>query len=81
MQVWRAASVNAQDLFTAGQLKLFARKINGRLDLAADTKELTVIQPDNPAHHRFKCRTRRPNQRLTPHATAPGRTNPRNKRA
>ena len=43
-----AASVNAQDLFTAGQLKLFARKINGRLDLAADTKELTVIQPENP---------------------------------
>ncbi len=43
-----AASVNAHDLFTAGQLKLFARKINGRLDLAADTKELTVIQPDNP---------------------------------
>ncbi|CAN0493307.1 unnamed protein product, partial [Phaeothamnion confervicola] len=40
-----AASVNAQGLFTAGQLKLFARKINGRLDLAADTKELTVIQP------------------------------------
>ncbi len=43
-----AASVNAQGLFTAGQLKLFARKINGRLDLAANTKELTVIQPDNP---------------------------------
>ncbi|HUQ37576.1 MAG TPA: DUF2125 domain-containing protein [Aestuariivirga sp.] len=42
-----AAGVNAQDLFTAGQLKLFARKINGRLDLAADTKELTVIQPEN----------------------------------
>lgn len=42
------ANVNAQDLFTAGQLKLFARKINGRLDIAADTKELTVIQPDNP---------------------------------
>jgi hypothetical protein len=29
-------------------LKLFARKTNGRLDLAADTKELTVIRPDNP---------------------------------
>lgn len=43
-----AAGVKAQDLFTAGQLRLFARKINGRLDLAADTKELTVIQPDNP---------------------------------
>ncbi len=42
-----AASVNAQDLFTAAQLKLFARKINGRLDLAADAKELTVIQPEN----------------------------------
>ena len=43
-----AASINAQDLFTAGQLKLFARKINGKLELAADTKELTVIQPENP---------------------------------
>ena len=43
-----AASVNAQGLFTAGQLKLFARKVNGRLDLAASTSELTVIQPDNP---------------------------------
>lgn len=51
-QDWNAsletASVNAQGLFTAGQLKLFARKINGRLDLAADTKEFTVVQPDNP---------------------------------
>ena len=43
-----AASVNAQSLFTAGQLKLFARKLNGRLDLAANTKELTIIQPDIP---------------------------------
>ena len=43
-----AASVNAQGLFTSAQLKLFARKINGRLDLAADTKELTVIRPENP---------------------------------
>lgn len=42
-----AAGVNAQDLFTAGQLKLFARKINGRLDLAASTKELKVVQPEN----------------------------------
>ncbi len=42
------ARVNANGLFTADQLKLFARKVNGRLDLAADTKELTVIQPDNP---------------------------------
>lgn len=42
------ASVTAQGLFTAGQLKLFARKLNGRLDLAANTKELTVIQPDIP---------------------------------
>ena len=41
------ASVNAHGLFTAGQLKLFARKINGRLDLAASTNELTVIQPEN----------------------------------
>jgi hypothetical protein len=43
-----AASVNVQDLFTASQLKLFARKINGGLDLAADTKELTVLRPENP---------------------------------
>lgn len=43
-----AAGVSAQGLFTAGQLKLFARKINGRLDLAANTRELTVIQPENP---------------------------------
>jgi hypothetical protein len=43
-----AASINAQGLFTAGQLNLFARKINGRLDLAANTRELAVIQPDNP---------------------------------
>jgi hypothetical protein len=42
------ASVNAQGLFTAGQLKLFARKIDGRLDLAANIKELTVIRPENP---------------------------------
>jgi hypothetical protein len=28
-------------------LNVFARKIDGRLDLAANTKELTVIQPDN----------------------------------
>jgi hypothetical protein len=42
-----AASVNAQDLFTSRQLKLFARKINGRLDLAASAEELTVVQPDN----------------------------------
>ena len=42
------AGINAQHLFTASQLKLFARKINGRLDLAANTKELTVIRPENP---------------------------------
>jgi hypothetical protein len=42
------ASVNAQDLFTAGHLKLFARKKGDRLDLAADTKALTVTQPENP---------------------------------
>lgn len=40
-----AADVKAQDLFSAAQLKLFARKINGRLDLASDINELTVIQP------------------------------------
>ena len=43
-----APNVNAQGLFTSAQLNLFARKINGRLDLAANTKELTVIQPENP---------------------------------
>jgi hypothetical protein len=42
-----APNVNAQGLFTAAQLNVFARKIDGRLDLAANTKELTVIQPDN----------------------------------
>lgn len=42
-----ATSVNAQGLFTSAQLNMFARKINGRLDLAANTKELTVIQPEN----------------------------------
>ncbi len=42
------ASVNAHGLFTAGQLKLFARKISGGLDLAANTRELTVIRPENP---------------------------------
>jgi hypothetical protein len=41
------ASVNAQGLFTTAELKLFARKVNGRLDLAANAKELTVIQPEN----------------------------------
>jgi len=41
-------SVNAQGLFTSAKLKLFARQNNGRLDLAADTKELTVIRPENP---------------------------------
>jgi hypothetical protein len=43
-----APNVNAQGLLTAAQLNLFARKINGRLDLAANAKELTVIQPENP---------------------------------
>jgi hypothetical protein len=43
-----APNVNAQGLFTAAQLNLFARKIGGRLDLAANTKELVVTQPDNP---------------------------------
>lgn len=41
------ASVNAHGLFTAAQLKLFARKINNRLDLAANAKELTVVRPEN----------------------------------
>jgi hypothetical protein len=42
-----APNVNAQGLFTSAQLNLFARKINDRLDLAADTKELIIIQPEN----------------------------------
>ena len=74
-----AASVNAHDLFTAARLKLFARKIDDRLDLAANTEELTVIPAGKFAHHRFKCGTRRPDQRRTPHTTALGRTIPRNK--
>jgi hypothetical protein len=41
------AGVNAHGLFTTAALKLFARKINNRLDLAANAKELTVIQPEN----------------------------------
>lgn len=44
-----AASVNAQDLFTAARLKLFARKIDNRLDLAANAEELSVQQPENSA--------------------------------
>lgn len=43
-----APNVNAQGLFTSAHLNVFARKINGRLDLAANAKELTVIQPANP---------------------------------
>ena len=43
-----ATSVNADGLFTSAQLNVFARKIDGRLDLAANAKELTVIQPENP---------------------------------
>jgi hypothetical protein len=42
-----APNVNAQGQFAAAQLNVFARKINGRLDLAANAKELTVIPPDN----------------------------------
>lgn len=43
-----APHVNAQGLFAAAQLNVFARKINGRLDLAANAQELTVIRPENP---------------------------------
>jgi hypothetical protein len=43
------ASVNAHGLFTAARLKLFARKINDRLDLAASTGELIVQRPKNSA--------------------------------
>jgi hypothetical protein len=43
------ASVNAHGLFTAAKLKLFARKINERLDLAANAEELAIFAPENSA--------------------------------
>ncbi len=42
-----AAGVKAQGLLTAAQLKLFARKTNGRLDLAASTEDLIVQRTEN----------------------------------
>ena len=37
-----------RDLFSAGQLNFYGRKINGKLDLAANTEELTVLDPNLP---------------------------------
>ncbi len=42
-----AAGVNASGLFSTDQLKLFARKTNGRLDLAANAETLIVPIPDH----------------------------------
>jgi hypothetical protein len=43
-----AAKVNAQGLFSAAQLNFYGRKINGKLDLAADAERLTILAPGNP---------------------------------
>ena len=42
-----AAGVNASGLFSTDQLKLLARKTNGRLDLAANAETLIVPIPDH----------------------------------
>jgi hypothetical protein len=42
-----AAGVNASGLFSTDQLKLFARKTNGRLDLVAYAETLIVLMPDH----------------------------------
>ncbi len=42
------AKVNAPGLFSAGQLNFYGRKINGKLDLAVNTEELTVLDPSLP---------------------------------
>ena len=39
------AKVNAPGLFSADQLNFYGRKINGKLDLAANTEGLTVLDP------------------------------------
>ena len=42
------AKVNAPGLFSADQLNFYGRKINGKLDLAANTERLTVLDPNLP---------------------------------
>ena len=42
-----AAKVDAAGLLSADQVKLFARKANGKLDLAANTQQLIVPMPDS----------------------------------
>jgi hypothetical protein len=42
------AKVNAPGLFSADQLNFYGRKINGKLDLAANTEGLTVLDPGLP---------------------------------
>lgn len=43
-----AARINAQGLFSATQLNFYGRKINGKLDLAASTEGLTILDPNLP---------------------------------
>ncbi len=43
-----AAKINAQGLFSADQLNFYGRKINGKLDLAANTEGLTILDPSLP---------------------------------
>ena len=43
-----AAKINAQGLFSANQLNFYGRKINGKLDLAANTEGLTILDPSLP---------------------------------
>jgi len=41
------AKVNAQGLFSSAQLNFYGRKINDKLDLAANAEGLTILGPDN----------------------------------
>ena len=43
-----AAKINAQGLFSADKLNFYGRKINGKLDLAANTEGLTVLDSGLP---------------------------------
>ena len=43
-----AAKVNAKGLFSADQLNFYGRKINGKLDLAANTEGLIILDPGLP---------------------------------
>ncbi|HEX7107708.1 MAG TPA: DUF2125 domain-containing protein, partial [Aestuariivirga sp.] len=42
------AKVNAPGLFSVDQLNFYGRRINGKLDLAANTDGLTVLDPNLP---------------------------------